>query len=174
MIGALVGGLLLFIWQFLSWTMLQIHQSQNQYTANQMEILDYLSKNLEEGSYFLPTVAPGASSADYEKLTAEAIDKPWAKITYNSTFDNNMGMNMFRGYVINFLSVLLLCWLLLKIPDLSFGTIILATLTVGIIGYFNHIYINGIWFEGNTIPDLIDTVVSWGLCGAWLGWWLKR
>ncbi len=41
-IGALVGGVILFIWQFLSWTMLNLHGESQKYTAKQNEILQYL------------------------------------------------------------------------------------------------------------------------------------
>ncbi|WP_236973473.1 hypothetical protein [Membranihabitans maritimus] len=58
-IGSLVGGLILFIWQFLSWSMLNIHDNEMEYTPNQVQILEVLNENLEEGNYFLPT-APRA------------------------------------------------------------------------------------------------------------------
>ena len=49
-VGALVGGLILFIWQFLSWSLLNIHLPEMQYTPAQDEILSALSEaGLEEG-----------------------------------------------------------------------------------------------------------------------------
>lgn len=53
--------------------------------------------------------------------------------------------------------------------DLDFKTAILSSLAVGIIGYLTIPYLNSIWFEGNSIPQLIDTVFQWGICGTWLG-----
>ena len=55
-IGTLVGGIILFMWQFLSWTALDLHRSAQNYSPKQDTILSYLSANLEkEGGYFLPT-----------------------------------------------------------------------------------------------------------------------
>lgn len=67
-VGALVGGLLVFIWQFLSWTMLNMHGSQQKYTPNQDSILNFLSTQLtEDGTYFLPNAAPGAQPRKISK-----------------------------------------------------------------------------------------------------------
>lgn len=173
-IGALVGGLILFIWQFLSWSLINIHAPNNKYTEHQDEIMSMLSEKLEEGSYFLPTVAEGTSQEDYQEAMKDFSGKPWAQINYHDSFGNNMAMNMIRGYAIDFLSVLLLCWILLKFANLTFSNSVLTSLSVGIIGYFTVNYLNSIWYEQNTIPDLIDAIVNWGLVGAWLGWWLRR
>jgi hypothetical protein len=100
--------------------------------------------------------------------------KPWATISYHEVYTNNMATNMIRGFSVNFLAVLLLCWVLLKFANLTFSNALLSSIAVGFIGYLTVTYINSIWFEGNTLPDLVDVVVSWGLVGSWLGWWLRR
>jgi Flp pilus assembly protein TadB len=174
LIGALVGAIILFIWQFLSWSITGIHESQMQYTENQDAIMEVLSENLQEGSYFLPTVPKDASPEDSKAFMDEQIGKPWATVSYYEAYTNNMGMNMFRGFAVDFLAALLLCWILLQFANLTFSKTVLASLAVGFIGYFTVNYLNSIWFEGNTLPDLIDVIVSWGVTGVWLGWWLNR
>ncbi|HAQ37915.1 MAG TPA: hypothetical protein DCQ58_05340, partial [Saprospirales bacterium] len=174
LIGALVGGLLLFIWQFLSWSLLNVHGSQQQYTASQDTILEMLSNNLEEGTYFLPTVPEGTSQEEAQKFMEEQTGKPWAVVSYHGSMADSMPMNMLRGFAVDFLAALFLCWILMKFSNLTFTNALLSSLAVGFIGYFTVTYLNSIWFEGNTIPELIDVVVSWGLVGVWLGWWLKK
>ena len=173
-IGALVGGLILFVWQFLSWSLINLHSSSQQYTASQDTILEVLAANLEEGTYFLPTVPSGTSQEEAQKFMTEQTGKPWAVVSYHEEMSNNMPVNMLRGFAVDFLAVLLLCWILLKFGNLTFSNALFASWAVGFIGYFTVNYLNSIWFEGNTIPDLIDVIVNWGLVGAWLGWWLKR
>ncbi len=173
-IGALVSSLILFIWQFLSWSQLNIHQSQYSYTPNQEAILKVLGEQLQPGSYFLPTHTPDATAQEKEALMKSVNGKPWATISYHSSFSSNMGMNMFRGWLANLIAALLLCWLLLKITNLDFKTALLVSLAVGLIGYLLSAYMDNIWFEMASIPDLIDTIVQWGLVGLWLGWWLTR
>lgn len=174
-VGALVGGLLVFIWQFLSWAMLNLHGSEQKYTPNQDSILLYLGTQLQdEGSYFLPTFAPGATQEEKQKAMESSTGKPWAQISYHKSMSASMGMNMVRGFLVDVFAVMLLIWLLSKIPDLSFMTSVISCIVIGVIGYLTTEYTNSIWFENNSIPDLIDTVVSWALCGAWLGYWLRK
>ncbi len=174
-VGGIVGGLLIFIWQFLSWTMLNLHGSGQKYTANQDSILTYLSTQLqEEGSYFLPTYAPGATKEEQQKLMETSGGKPWAQITYHKSMNTSMGLNMIRGFLVDVFAVMLLIWLLYKIPGLTFQTSIISCVVIGVIGYLTTEYTNSIWFETNSMPDLIDAVVSWAICGAWLGYWIKK
>ena len=175
LIGAVVGGLIVFIWQFLSWALINFHKGEQKYTPNQDTILQVLSTQLgEEGTYFLPNTPPGTSSEDQQKAMESQMGKPWAQISYHKSMSTDMGMNMFRGYLTDVVAVLLLIWLLMKIPTLNMQTDVLSCIVVGVIGYLTTEYTNSIWFEKNTLPDLLDAVVSWTLCGAWLGFWLRR
>lgn len=173
-IAALVAALLLFIWQFLSWSLLNVHGPEMQYTAKQDTLLSVLSQNLEEGSYFLPTVPPGTSAEEMQRAMNEALGKPWATISYHESMSNNMGMNLIRGFVVDVVAAFLLVWILLQFKELSFKTAMLGALSVGIIGYLTIPYLNTIWFETPSFGYLIDALVQWGLVGGWLGWFLTR
>ncbi|AWV97789.1 hypothetical protein [Arcticibacterium luteifluviistationis] len=170
LIAAAVGGLILLIWQTLSWTVLNIHGDMQTYSPNQDTILEFLGENLEEGFYYLPTVAPGESVGSME----DYMGKPWAQVFYHEAYDANMGANMFRGFIVNILAAALLAWMLLKMGNASFQTILFSSIAVGIIGYLTTNYATAIWFQTHTIPDLIDAVVSWTLVGLWFGWWLRK
>jgi hypothetical protein len=172
-IGALVGGLILFIWQFLSWALLDLHSSSMTYTSQQDQILAAL-EGLDEGTYYLPRMAMDAPADAQQTFMENQVGKPWASVTYHKAMEMSMGMNMIRGFAADFLALLLLCWVLMKIDPIDFKTALLSTLAVGFIGYITIHYTDSIWFEANTIPDLIDTIIQWGLCGAWLGFFLPR
>ena len=175
LIGSLVGGIILFIWQFLSWGPLQVHRAEFQYTPNEDAILEVLSANLpEDGGYFVPGIPPGTSSEKEQELMAAMDGKPWATINYHKAYELNFGMNLLRGFAVDFVAILLLCWVLMKIPNLDFKTTLLSSLAVGAIAYMTIPYLNSIWFEGNTVGYIVDLIVGWGLIGAWLGWWLNR
>ena len=174
-IAALVGGVILWLWQFMSWSMLNIHGSSNQYTPSQDAILQNLKDvNLKQGTYFLPTAPPGTSMEDREALYEKSVGKPWASLHYQESLEMTMGMNMFRGFVVNVLAVFFLCYILVGDPNLSFQKVITSSILVGLIGYLTISYLGTIWFKMDSIPYLIDSVVQWGLCGAWLGWFLTR
>jgi len=81
---------------------------------------------------------------------------------------------MVRGLLVDILAIALLIWLLLKIPNPGFQETITSSIAVGVISYIVTHYTNSIWFETKTMGDLIDAIVSFGLVGTWLAWWLKR
>ncbi|MEL6853433.1 MAG: hypothetical protein AAFP92_33295, partial [Bacteroidota bacterium] len=114
------------------------------------------------------------SMEDAAKMMEEKGGQPWALLEYHPSLENNMIPNMIRGLVLDILLVFVLSWVLMKIPGLDMQTVLLTSLAIGFIGYGSITYLNSIWFEANTWPDVLDTVVSWGLTGAWLGFWLPR
>lgn len=174
-IGGLVGGLILFVWQSLSWTVLNIHKSQTDYTSAQAQILEAIaSTNLPEGSYFLPNVSPDVPSDQHQEAMMKFMGKPWATLTYHHKMKASMGMNLFRGFVINFLSVMLLCYVLLGDNSLTFKKVFTACLAVGAISYMLEPYLYSIWFQTNTIPDLLDAGIQWTLAGLFLAWYLPK
>lgn len=175
LIATLVGAVILFVWQFLSWSALGVHKSEFGYTSNQDKIMEALSQNLtEEGSYMLPNMPPGTSHEEMEAAMQSRVGKPWAVINYRKSLSADMGMNMFRGFVVDLLAAWLLVWMLLKFETLNLTTALQASIFVGIIGYLTIPYLNSIWFETNSLGHLVDAVAQWGLVGLWLGWWLPR
>lgn len=175
LIATLVGAIILFVWQFLSWALLPIHQSEYGYTPNQDKIMEVLNQNLtEEGTYFLPGAPPGSTQEEQQATMEANVGKPWASITYHKSLDMSMGMNMLRGFAIDLLSIWLLVWLLLRFETLNLTIAVQAAVSVGIIGYLTIPYLNSIWFETDSLGHLIDAVVQWLLVGLWLGWWLTK
>lgn len=174
LIATLVGGIILFVWQFLSWALVNIHEKEFSYTPNQDKIMQVLAENLQEGEYLLPTAPPNSTPEQQQAIMESSAGKPWASISYHKSLNTDMGMPMIRAFVIDLLSVFLLVWLLLQFSNLQFRSALLAALAVGIIGYLTIPYLSSIWFEKNSLTYLMDAVVQWGLIGAWLGWWLTK
>lgn len=178
LIGAIVGGIIIFAWQFLTWGALNLHENQQRYTPKQDSILAYLNTQFnEDGAYMMPTFAPGTSNSEMEKQMKATEGKPWAQVIYHKSMPgmSKMFMNMGRSLIINILVVWLLCWLLVKIPNPSFSTIFLGSLGTGLIVFFNMPYVMHIWFGSfDLTAHFIDALVSWGVTGLWLGWWLRR
>lgn len=175
-IGAIIGGLLLFIWQTLSWTALNLHSEQYQKTAAQDSILQFLGTQLKsDGHFMVPTVDPNASAEEIEKITADMKGKPWAVINYHSAYNVDMGSNILRGLLVDIIIAWLVCWILLGNPQPGFGRTYLSCLAIGLTGYLFLPYSEFMWYQtGGATQNLIDVLVSWSLCGVWLGWWLGR
>ena len=173
-IGALLGGLILWVLQFLSWGMLDLHYNEMAYTDKQDVLLEALNNaNLAEGDYFMPRAPKGDMEA-MEAMQEEITGKPWARIQYRKSLDNAMGMNMARGFAIDVIAAFLLIWIFGKMDRPSMSTIVTTCIAIGVIGYLLISYLNSIWFEGNSLMTLIDSIISMGIVGAFLGWWLNR
>ncbi len=171
LIATIVAGVILFVWQFISWAAVNFHKSEQMYTPNQDAVIQMLSENLEPGTYYIPQAAPGEDQmAALEKYGG----KPWAVVSYHASMPTEMGMNLFRGFVVDLLAAFLLVWILMNFSNLTFKTAMLGSLAVGAIAYLTIPYMNSIWFEGNTTGYIIDLIGQWGLVGAWLGWYLTR
>jgi hypothetical protein len=171
LLGTIVAGLILFVWQFVSWSGANLHSSQLSYTPLESDLLECLSTHkLPEGEYLIPNKPPEMSMTEYQELfNSKYLGRPWARIQYHHSFENSMGMNMFRGLIIDLLSAFLLCIVLLGDPTLDFKKVMITSLTVGIIAYLTIPYLNSIWFKSNSLPDLLDAIVPWTLIGLILG-----
>lgn len=175
-IGSIVGALLIFIWQFLSWGLLNLHEPMQRYTPKQDAVLQaLLDQQLPDGGYFIPTLPQTASKDEWEAYMKNSIGKPWATVQMHRSMEDNMVLNMVRGYIINILTVALLCWILLRLTLPSRFKILLVSLAVGLIVFLNVPYTHFIWYQDFDIwASFADAIVSWGLCGMWLSWWLRR
>ena len=178
-IAAVIGGIIIFLWQFLSWAALNLHKAANGYTPNNAAIMTALESNLsKEGGYMLPGLPDDATRADHEKLMKEANGKPWATIQYHSSMEStpaSMYKNMARGLVVDIIMIWLFCWILGKMNMAGFSTIFTASLFMGLITFFNTAYTGTIWFKFfDIMAYFTDSMVSWGVCGLWLGWYLKK
>ncbi len=175
-IPSLVGAVIFFLWQFLSWGPLQLHRTAQDYTPKQDSIIKYLNSQFNaDGSYLLPSFPKNTSSEEMEKDMKNSVGKPWAIIHYHKAYNANMGMNMARGFLVNIVVLWLMCWLISKMNMATFGTIFAASLFVGLIGFLNITYTFHIWYLTSDLnAHFIDTIVSWGLVGIWLGFYLKK
>jgi hypothetical protein len=176
LIGAVVGGILIFFWQFLSWTVLDLHRPAQQYTPKQEEILGYLRNQIDkEGTYFLPNYPDGASARDRDSLMRAAARKPWAIISFHEAQNDNMTMNILRGLFVNILMVGLFCWIASRLNPRHFSTIFIAGLFVGLIVFINIPYTSHIWYATHDLMAyFVDCMIAWGLAGIWVGWLYTR
>ena len=178
LIGSLVGAIIVFVWQFMSWAVIELHLGEAKYTPAQDSVLSFLSSNLkEDGMYMLPTVAPGSSMDEGQKLGEAMNGKPWAIVTYKTSYKNDMVMPMIRGYLVDVVLIMLLIYVLTGGGTPGGMRIFLGSVAVGLITFLVGPYTTHNWFQTPTesyMGHLIDAVVAWALAGIWLGWWLKR
>lgn len=176
LLGAVVGGIILFAWQSVSHMVLNLHEPGQQYISNQDTILKYLSEQFKNGGgYMLPRPVNAANVEEVEQFTKQLQGRPWARVIYYPAYEMNMYMSMLRGLITNIIIVFLFLTLVNRFKYKKFFSIFLSSLFVGIISFSNTFYTQHLWYPSYEIKaDFIDAVVSWGICGIWLGFIMQE
>ncbi|HYC27572.1 MAG TPA: hypothetical protein VEB42_02135 [Chitinophagaceae bacterium] len=178
LVGSLVGAILLFAWQFISWAAAGLHDPELKYHPQQDQIINSLSTLIkEDGQYMIPRTPPGASMDEHDKHMKELVGKPFAVVTYRSALEDNMVPSMIRGFLTDLVLVLLLIFVLNRRANLSMGSIYIATLAVGLIAFLWYPFTQHNWFQtpmAVITGALMDWIVAYSILGLWLGFWLRR
>jgi len=164
---SLLGGLIIFIWQFISFAMVNFHQSAMEYTKAQDEILQAIENaGLNEGKYLLGQADPSLSRSEQDKEYKKLEGKPWAVINYQKEMSMDMVMPMIRGFLIAVIISWLLFWIFSEQKDPTLKNRILISLSIGLIGFFFTPYTNFIWYKDPDIwAYLADGIVPWAILG---------
>jgi hypothetical protein len=175
-IACLVGGIIIFIWQFMSNVLLPIQKPVQLYTSAQDTIMSVIKANISEtGTYLLPNASPSMPKTEADAYMQSNVGKPWALVHYIKDTNFNMGLNMFRGVIADIVAMLLLVlWVLPNFKEVNIRNTVLACLGMSLCIYFTTSYADNIWYSKNTIPSLIDAICTWIPAGAWLGYYLHR
>lgn len=167
-----VGGLVLFIWQFLSFAAVNLHGNSQEYTPKDKQILKFLASiELEEGMYALGSPSPEERSdpALQESYMRRMEGQPWARLNYRHHWSGDMSMNLIRSVIMNMLSAFLLFWLFRNVVDRNTGKCVMIAVAVGWVGFLFFPYSNFIWFKDPDIwAHMVDATVPFAMLG-WLG-----
>jgi len=164
---SLLGGLILFMYQFISFAGANFHGNAQAYTEKQDTIMAFLkTMNLENKQYILPRPSENATPEDQQKYAVESQGKPWAMINYHNTKDTGMFMPMIRGFLVDILAIFLLFGLLDKISDINNTKAIIYCCTIGFFSFIVIPYTNYIWYQTPDIwAHLLDAFVPYALLG---------
>jgi len=175
LVGSLVGAIIIFIWQFVSFSFLGVHENSMKYTASQDNIMSAITTNLkEDGAYLLPS-APTKKERD--DLMKNMNGKPMVQIIYQNAVNGDMTMRFIRTFLVNIFLVISLIYILTR-GGVPIGRRVFAgAVAFGLATWLWTFYLGHIWagLPWHMIKgDLIDALAAWALVGLWLGWWLNR
>jgi hypothetical protein len=164
---SLIGAIIIFVWQFLSYAMPNIHKSAMQYTPAQEKMLQALKDSgITEGMYLLGQPDPSLSSEQQAAAMKDYDSKPWAVVNYHEKNSMSMAMPMIRGFLVCFVIAFLLFFIFLQQKNPTLQNRILVALSVGLIAFFFEPYTNFIWFKA---PDIFahfaDAIIPWLILG---------
>ncbi len=177
LIGSLVGAVLVFGWQSTAHMFMHHHDAGYKQVVGQDTVIAAMSDFFkEEGQYMVPIHDINAPQEEKEKWMKDMEGKPWAQVVYHPAMKNDMVINIIRSFGSAFLCVLILIAIMGSKPG-AFGTVFLKCIGAGFFSFMYVLYNQHVWMQ---VPwavvqgELIDALVSWGLCGLWLGFYLKR
>jgi hypothetical protein len=164
---SVIGAIVIFAWQFLSYAMPNFHKSASGYTPYQDSILQFMEKQgLNEGMYLLGQPDPSLNMDEQQAMMEKLEGKPWAVVNYHKVNSMSMAMPMIRGILVCFVISFLLFWLFLQQKNPTLTNRLLLALAVGMIGFFFTPYTNFIWYQA---PDIFahfaDAIVPWLILG---------
>jgi hypothetical protein len=164
---SLIGAIVIFVWQFFSYAMPNLHKSAMEYTPAQEKILQSLvDAGISEGMYLLGQPDPSMSRDQQAEAMKDFDGKPWAVINYHAKNSMDMAMPMIRGFRVCIVMAYLLFYLFLQQKNPTLTNRLLLSVTVGLIGFFFVPYTNFIWFQA---PDIFahfaDAIVPWVILG---------
>lgn len=178
LIGSLVGAIILFAWQALSWMLLPLHDGFAKYTPAQEEIMTTLSNSLTEDGQYMLKRAPDGSSMDEMEAVGKSMDgKPWALVMYKKSYEFGMARPMIRGFLIDFFLVFTLIYMLTRAGNPTNIRYIAGSVAAGLFAWMAGSYMAHNWFQipfDIALADFVDQIVGFGLCGIWLGWFMNR
>ena len=172
-IAGAAGGLAVFFWGFLSWTVFHFSAPFTHQFANEDAVAAALAEGADGSGFYL---LPGMAGPDGEMLTEkewwERVERmPYAAVMLHpGGVTPNPGLMLPRGLVIEFLAALLIAWVVSRTgPSAAFGErlkiAVAMSLFAGLVGpmiAWNFMSFPRDW----SMFLVLDTLVSWTICGA--------
>lgn len=165
---SILGGLVFFMYQFISYAGANFHQNAQAYTEKQDTILAFLnSLNLENKQYVIPRPGPTATAEEQQSFANNSNGKPWAMVNYHTSRNVSMAMPMIRGLLVDILAVFILFGLLDKIGDINTKKSIMYSTSIGLFGFIVIPYTNYIWYQSpDILAYLLDAIVPYAILGG--------
>ena len=171
--GALIGGLVAFIWTNISWMVLPWHMMTISALSNEAPIAESLKSNVtENGLYILPWTTNTTEEAMVEHN--QKMEKgPYAyMVVHPDGFKMNMTKMMLVGLLSNIVIALILTYLLTKTKGLSYIQKVGFVTMAAVAGALVVVVPNLIWWQfplAYTLVTIVDTAFTWGFAGLAIG-----
>ena len=183
-LGAILGGLVAFLWSFISWEVLPWHEKALHTFQNEDEVLAVIASHTTgSGNYLLPGGPSQVGlNAEQKKAAQEILTQKMQKGPLMFASIRRGGFGSFtRGLVtqllIQMVSALLLTWLLLQTTGLSYGRRVAFCAVVGLTASVIADLPNWNWwgFSGTyTVVNLVDYTLTWLFAGVVVAKFAKR
>lgn len=173
LLGGLVGGVILFIWSFLAWVILPLHEPTLHSIKNEDAVRTALQSTLDTKAVYVFPHGP-ENKTDQAGMTAweqKMKQGPTGMIIYDPQGSDPMMTNqMLPGFLINVLTGILIAWFLKRSTALA-SPYLARVAYCGMFGIFisavSHLSAwNWMGFPGDyTTAMIVDSLISMVLAG---------
>lgn len=180
LIGTLAGGVVLFVWQFLAWAVIGLHDPSFRPLANEDAVVEALRSSITtDGLFYFPGYAEETAemSDEERKANMDAWKEkhkqgPIGMIIYHPAGTDPMMAGQFIvGFVMNLVAVFLAAWFLSR-STAAASTFIARAAFCGLLGVFASFVsylpnMNWLYFPMDyTTAMVTDTLIGWLLVGC--------
>lgn len=173
--GALFGGLVLFVWGFISWTVLPWHNATFSTFGDEDEVARVLAANtagrgiyLYPGEHHQPGLTPEQQAAAEERVRQKAEAGPFIFVSLDDRGMSSMTRPLVTGLVYQILGALVLTLIVVRCRESAYwervGIVVLAVLAAAILCFLPPWN----WFgfdTAYTVVSILDLVVAGLLAG---------
>lgn len=173
LLSALLGAATFFIWGFISWTILHLHDNTLKELPNGADFAEVARQNnLADGAYFYPTQPPpDADSATKALVEQRHEDGPIMTLLYRDAGTKMMDpMIMVKGFILAFIIAFGISYLISRIVESlpSYFSRVLFIATFGILAALATHITGAVWMYHNptyAIMMALDLAIGWFLAG---------
>jgi len=170
--GAVLGGIILFIWGWLSWSVFPIHTASLRNINNEDAVISAMHVNMDQkGVYVFPGMPTSQDPAVMEEWSQKYQQGPVGMIIYDPDgSEPMMPAQMIVGIIISILASYLASWFLSRSTAVT-SSYFARVAYCGMLGIFvslvSHL-VNWNWMGyplDYTMAWIMDAVIGWLLAG---------
>lgn len=178
-IAALVGAIIMFVWQMSVHMFLPIGEMGMKAPANEDVVIQAIASGTPDpGIYYLPYFDMAKADDSVALAAWEAKANRYSFLVVGTPLSDpmSMGPQLGKQFVVNLLSAFIVAWLLVA-TAWGFGARVVGSLAIGLFGWFANVVPQWNWYHFPTdfmIGGLLEQGIGWLLAGIGMAWWLGR
>ncbi len=177
-LSAMVGTLILFAWNMVSWLVLPFHSNSLRNIPDSALDVMVLKEHLkEDGVYHYPGLPEDSSSESWAVMEEKVKTGPRITLMVYKSGETSLfsPISFLVGLVFNSLSVLLLMFILSNMSNRGRWRVVTVSIAVGLFVSFIKDFPQMVWYLfplPYTLVEVADTLVATLLLGLFLGHFL--
>ena len=166
----IAGGIVLFLWGMIAWTVLPWHQMHMLKFKDEARVARVIMENTpKSGIYLLPNMMDLPKDSQALMAARDAMRQGpfmFASVSLEGK-DPNMALPMFKGFILKIIAACLVTWLLMQTKlnyNKRVGFVTMVGIVIGIMGTLPHTFWLGFPL-GFSIACMFEIIFGWFFAG---------